>query len=138
MDMGGQGPQMKSGIGVRPIGTVRKSSDGSCLLELKPRLQDGLDGLKAGDEIQVLYWMHKLTEEQRGILKVHPRGDRSRPLRGVFALRSPMRPNPIGVSVTRIQEVRGCRLVVEDLDALDGSPVIDIKAAPGRKRTPGP
>jgi tRNA-Thr(GGU) m(6)t(6)A37 methyltransferase TsaA len=117
---------------MQPIGTVRRSPAGTCLLEVEPRLQEGLDGLKAGDEIQVLYWMHELTEEQRRVLKVHPRGDKRRPLRGVFALRSPMRPNPIGVSVARIQEVRGCEVVIGGIDARDGSPVIDIKAAPGR------
>jgi len=123
---------MKADIDIRPIGKVRRSSDGTCLLDVEPHLQEALDGLKAGDEIQVLYWMHELTEERRQMLKVHPRGDKRRPLRGVFALRSPMRPNPIGVSVVRIQEVRGCEIVIGGIDACDGSPVIDIKAAPGR------
>jgi tRNA-Thr(GGU) m(6)t(6)A37 methyltransferase TsaA len=123
---------MEADIVIRPIGMVRRSPDGSSLLELQPHLLEALDGLTAGDEIQVLYWMHELTEEHRRMLKVHPRGDKSRPLQGVFALRSPMRPNPIGVSVARIQEVRGCEIVVADIDARDGSPVIDIKAAPGR------
>jgi len=128
---------MKTDIEIEPIGTVRKLSDGDSLLQVQPRFQEALDGLRAGDEIQVLYWMHELTEDHRRMFKVHPRGDRSRPLRGVFALRSPMRPNPIGVSVVGVRQVRGCDIAVADLDALDGSPVIDIKAAPRQGRRAG-
>jgi len=128
---------MEVDIDIQPVGTVRRLSDASCLLQVQPQFQEALDGLQAGDEIQVLYWMHNLTDEHRRSLKVHPRGDQSRPLRGVFALRSPMRPNPIGVSVVRVQEVRGCEVTVSDLDAVDGSPLIDIKAAPARGCRPG-
>jgi tRNA-Thr(GGU) m(6)t(6)A37 methyltransferase TsaA len=128
---------MEASIDVEPVGVVRRLSEASCLLQVERRFREALDGLQAGDEIQVLYWMHELTEAQRRELKVYPRGDRSRPLRGVFALRSPMRPNPIGVSVVRIQEVRGCEVTVSELDALDGSPLVDIKAAPARGCRPG-
>jgi len=128
---------MKANMNIQPVGRVRRLSGGSCVLRVQPRFQEALDGLRPGDQIQVLYWMHKLTDEHRGMLKVHPCGDRSKPLRGVFALRSPMRPNPIGVSVVRVQEVRGCELVVSGLDAVDGSPLIDIKAAPAVGSGPG-
>ena len=128
---------MEAMIHIEPVGTVCRSSDGRCLLQVRPQFQPALDGLKAGGDIQVLYWMHELTEEHRRMLKVHPRGDRSRPLRGVFALRSPMRPNPIGVSVVRIHEVQGCEVAVSDLDAMDGSPLIDVKAAPAQGRRSG-
>lgn len=113
---------------IRPIGRVRRI-EGTSVLELDESLEDALDGVEAGDTIQVLYWMHELTEEDRGIQKVHPRGDTDRPLRGVFALRSPMRPNPIGVSNVRVERVRGTEVTVSGLDALDGSPVLDIKSA---------
>jgi len=128
---------MNVDIDMQPVGTVRRSPDGSCLLRVEQRFEEALHGLRPGDQIQVLYWMHELTDEHRRMLKVHPRGDQSRPLRGVFALRSPMRPNPIGVSVVRIHEVRGCEVTVSELDALDGSPIIDIKAAPAEGRRPG-
>jgi tRNA-Thr(GGU) m(6)t(6)A37 methyltransferase TsaA len=128
---------MASDIQIDPVGSVRKSSGVSSVLHVEPRYQEAMDGLNAGDEIQVLYWMHKLTNDHRRMLKVHPRGDRSRPLRGVFALRSPMRPNPIGVSVVRIQQVKGREITVLSLDAEDGSPLIDIKAAPAGVRGPG-
>lgn len=120
---------MQENINIQPVGEVRRLSDGTCVLEVLPRFQEALDGVEAGSEVQVLYWMHELTQEHRSMLKVHPRGDTSRPLKGVFALRSPMRPNPIGVSVVRVEEVHGRKLTISGLDALDGSPVIDIKAA---------
>lgn len=115
---------------IRPIGYVRCAEETS-VLELKESLKDALDGVEAGDMIQVLYWMHELTEEQRRIQKVHPRGDSTRPVRGVFSLRSPMRPNPIGVSKVRVEEVEDTDVTVSGLDALDGSPVLDIKAISG-------
>jgi len=72
--------------------------------------------------------MHELGKAERRSLRVHPRGDIATPRRGVFALRSPMRPNPIGVSEVEVVEVRATGLVVIGLDARDGSPLIDIKA----------
>jgi len=92
---------------------------------LDPSLTDGLLGLKPGSDVFVLYYFHRSTGYD---LRVHPRGDPSRPLRGVFAVRSPRRPNPIGVTTVRILRVAGNVLEVVGLDALDGSPVLDIKA----------
>jgi L-fuculose-phosphate aldolase len=108
------------------------------VLELDGSLEEALDGLEPGDTIQVLYWMHKLTEDQRRIRRVHPRGDTSRPVRGVFALRSPMRPNPIGVSNVRMEDMSGTEIFVTGLDALDGSPVLDIKISreTGKRKYP--
>jgi len=74
-----------------------------------------------------LYWMHELTHSERRLLRVHPRGDKSVAPRGVFSLRSPMRPNPIGVSEVDVIEVRDAGLVVVGLDARPGSPLVDIK-----------
>ncbi|WP_417910790.1 tRNA (N6-threonylcarbamoyladenosine(37)-N6)-methyltransferase TrmO [Candidatus Electronema sp. PJ] len=93
-------------------------------LEIFPTYQDGLLGIAAGDTILVLFWLH-LAE--RSILQVYPRGDKARGLHGVFATRSPMRPNPIAVSELKVLAVQGNRVEVAGLDILDGTPVLDIK-----------
>lgn len=93
-------------------------------LEIYPEYQEGLEGIVAGQTIVVLFWLHKST---RNNLQVYPRGNRSRGLRGVFATRSPVRPNPIAVSELKVQSIRGNRLEVSGLDILDGTPIIDIK-----------
>ncbi len=92
-----------------------------------PRYLQALEGLEADSHIWVAYWMHELPKEERGRLKAHPMGDRSQPERGVFALRSPARPNPIGWTLVRLLERREGRLLVDGLDARPGSPVLDIK-----------
>jgi len=126
-------PAMKDeNIKITPIGEIREiqgERKGKRLLfiEIYPEFRNGLTGIKAGHELQVLYWMDRLGEEERKLLLEHPMGDRSRPRRGVFSLRSPARPNPIGSSIVRVVEATGSGLVVEGLDALVGSPVIDIK-----------
>jgi tRNA-Thr(GGU) m(6)t(6)A37 methyltransferase TsaA len=91
---------------------------------LDPALIDGLLGLEAGSDVVVLFWFHQSAGYD---LQLHPRGDPSRPIRGVFATRSPRRPNPIAVTTARIRQVEGNVLEVDGLDALDGSPVLDIK-----------
>jgi tRNA (adenine37-N6)-methyltransferase len=93
-------------------------------LEIFPQYREGLDGIVPGQTIVVLFWLHK---SNRDILKVYPRGDRSRGLRGVFATRSPARPNPIAISELKVQAVHGNRLEVSGLDILDGTPILDIK-----------
>jgi tRNA-Thr(GGU) m(6)t(6)A37 methyltransferase TsaA len=115
-------------LDVRPVGTVRCVSDDEALLELLPALREGLSGIAPGERLDVLYWMHLLKPDRRGLLRVHPRGDASRPLRGVFGLRSPMRPNPIGVSSVRVLRVEGTGVYVTPFDAKDGSPIVDLKA----------
>ena len=119
-------------LSVRKIGQVHKLPAEESILEIAPEYQGALDGIASGSRVEVLYWMHQLQPDQRKVLKVHPQGDETRPRKGVFALRSPMRPNPIGVSVARVERVEGNRLVVTGLDALDGSPLIDVKASSGR------
>jgi len=84
----------------------------------------GLDGLRAGDRVVVLTWLHRAD---RDVLEVHPRGDVAHPLQGVFSTRSPARPNPIGLHEVRILEVDGARVLVDALEALDGTPVVDVK-----------
>jgi tRNA-Thr(GGU) m(6)t(6)A37 methyltransferase TsaA len=84
----------------------------------------GLEGIKAGDEILVLTW---LDQAQRDVLSVHPRGDLSRPPQGVFSTRSPDRPNPIGLHRVEVAEIDGNRLRLGGLEALDGTPILDLK-----------
>jgi tRNA-Thr(GGU) m(6)t(6)A37 methyltransferase TsaA len=85
---------------------------------------DALQGIQPGDMLFVLTWLHLAERE---VLKVHPRDDRTRPMAGVFATRSPYRPNPIGLHRVRVVEIAGARLKVGPLEAIDGTPVIDIK-----------
>ena len=116
-----------------PIGRVEREDEEGWAEELRtrparivldPSLIDGLLGLEPGSDIVVLYYFNRSTGYD---LQVHPRGDLSRPLRGVFAVRSPYRPNPIGLTTARIQRIAGNVLEVIGLDALNGSPVLDIK-----------
>lgn len=93
-------------------------------LELLPQAAGGLAGILVGDELLVLTWLHLA---QRDVLQVHPRDDLTRPLTGVFATRSPDRPNPIGLHRVSVLEVREQKLRVAPLEAIDGTPVVDIK-----------
>jgi tRNA-Thr(GGU) m(6)t(6)A37 methyltransferase TsaA len=93
-------------------------------IELAPSVQDGLDRIEAGDELIVITWLH---ESRRDVLKTHPRGDTSVPLTGVFATRSPDRPNPIGLHPVTVLEIVGRELKVRPLEAIDGTLVVDIK-----------
>ena len=93
-------------------------------LEIYPEYLEGLDGIEAGQTIVVLFWLH---EAGRDTLKVYPRGDRSRRIRGVFSPRSPARPNPIAISELKVVSVAGNMIEVVGLDILDKTPIIDIK-----------
>jgi tRNA-Thr(GGU) m(6)t(6)A37 methyltransferase TsaA len=84
----------------------------------------GLAGIVVGDELFVLTWLHLA---QREVLQVHPRGDRDRPLTGVFATRSQDRPNPVGLHRVSVLEVAGHKLRVAPLEAIDGTPIVDFK-----------
>lgn len=89
-----------------------------------PEFREGLEGLEAGRDVLLFTWLH---QAERDVLKVHPRGNREAPLKGVFATRSPARPNPIGLHRVKIVEKTDVSLRVFPLEALDGTPVIDIK-----------
>ncbi len=93
-------------------------------LELTPLAVPGLMGIMAGDELIVLTWLHLA---QRDVLQVHPRGDLNRPLTGVFATRSPDRPNPIGLHRVSVLQVSKQTVQVAPLEAIDGTPIVDIK-----------
>jgi tRNA-Thr(GGU) m(6)t(6)A37 methyltransferase TsaA len=108
----------------------RQGDEGApgAVLVLDDDVVPALEGLAAGDEILVLTWLH---EAARDTLAVHARGDVTRPAQGVFSTRSPDRPNPIGLHPVRVLEVDGARLHVTGLEAIDGTPVIDIKPVLG-------
>lgn len=93
-------------------------------LELDPEVADGLVDLHLGDEVVVLTWLHLAD---RDVLTVRPRGDVDRPARGVFSTRSPSRPNPIGLHRVTVTAVEPGRLRVAPLEAIDGTPVLDLK-----------
>jgi tRNA-Thr(GGU) m(6)t(6)A37 methyltransferase TsaA len=122
---------------LRPIGVVRSAltdrkgaprqgGEGApaAAIEISPEFQRGLDGVKAGDDILVLTWLH---QGQRDVLEVRPRKDPRNPITGVFATRSPDRPNPIGLHRVTVTRIDGARLDVRPLEAIDGTPVVDIK-----------
>ena len=127
-----------AGYAVRPIGRVqstlkrrgdapRQGDEGApdAWLRIDPPFLPGLDGIKAGQDILILTWLH---EARRDLLAVHPRGDRTQPLAGVFATRSPDRPNPIGLHRVKVlaAEEDGT-LHVQGLEAIDGTPIVDLK-----------
>jgi tRNA-Thr(GGU) m(6)t(6)A37 methyltransferase TsaA len=93
-------------------------------LAFKPGVLEGLDGLRAGDRVIVLTW---LDRADRDTLRVHPRDDLSTPERGVFGTRSADRPNPIGLHPVEILSIDGARVRVSSLEALDGTPIVDVK-----------
>jgi|SRR5579864_120192 len=123
----------------RPIGVIRSTlktraaapkqgGEGApdAWLEVSPRVAEGLDGLAAGDELIVVTW---LDRARRDVLKVHPRSDPRRRLTGVFATRSPDRPNPLGLHRVTVRRVAGNRLRIGPIEAIDGTPVLDLKPA---------
>jgi tRNA-Thr(GGU) m(6)t(6)A37 methyltransferase TsaA len=93
-------------------------------LEIIPAVAKGLQGITVGQELIVVTWLH---QARRNILKLHPRGDKKLPLTGVFATRSPDRPNPLGLHRVSVLEIVGNRLRVGPLEAIDATPVVDIK-----------
>jgi tRNA-Thr(GGU) m(6)t(6)A37 methyltransferase TsaA len=124
---------------VRPIGVIRSTlkdrhnapkqgSEGApdAWLEIHAFAADAVDGLSAGDDVFVFTWFHQARRE---VLKVHPRSDPQRRLTGVFATRSPDRPNPIGLHRVTIRKIQNGRLRIGPIEAIDGTPVIDIKPA---------
>jgi len=127
---------------IEPIGVIRselasldaaprQGDEGApeAWLELDAGLTQGLVGVAAGDELIVLTWLHLA---RRDVLQVHPRGRLDAPLEGVFATRSPDRPNPVGLHQVTVLEVFGHRLRVAPMEAVDGTPIVDIKPVLGR------
>ncbi|MFA5111294.1 MAG: tRNA (N6-threonylcarbamoyladenosine(37)-N6)-methyltransferase TrmO [Desulfobaccales bacterium] len=114
-------------ICLNPVGVVKKQ-DKRGFLEIKPEYAPALLGLKDFSHVWVFYWFHENdTPEQRQTLQVHPRRDPANPLTGVFACRAPERPNLIGFTACRIVNITGNVVEVADLDARDGTPILDLK-----------
>ncbi len=121
------GTEQDQSYAVHPIGKVVKK-DGKSFIVLDSKYHAGLRGLENHTYVNVVYWFDKNdTPEKRAILQVHPRGNRSNPLTGVFATHSPVRPNLIAISRCDIVEVKENIIEIKDIDAFDGSPVLDLK-----------
>jgi len=97
-------------------------------LEILPQYTDALHRMRVDDEIIVVIWLHRAS---RDVLQVHPRGNRSNPLTGVFSTRSPDRPNPLGLHRTKVLEIGPGGLQIGPIEAIDGTPVVDIKPVVG-------
>jgi tRNA-Thr(GGU) m(6)t(6)A37 methyltransferase TsaA len=128
---------METNYRLRPVGFVRSSlwqregapnqgSEGApdAWLEVDPTFAEALEGLGDGDDLIVITWLH---QADRDILKVHPQGNHHLLLTGVFATWSPDRPNPLGLHRVTLRAIAGNRMQVEPLEAIDGTPVVDIK-----------
>jgi tRNA-Thr(GGU) m(6)t(6)A37 methyltransferase TsaA len=122
---------------LRPVGRIRsvlgaldeaprQGSEGApdAWLDVTPTFARGLFGLAPGDEVIVVTWLHLAD---RDVLEVHPRGDLGLPLAGVFATRSPDRPNPLGLHRVTVRAIAGTRLRIGPIEAIDGTPVVDLK-----------
>ena len=110
-----------------PVGRVEKKND-TVQIRIFEKYADALLGLEQWSHANVLYWFDKNdTPQQRGILRVHPRGEKENPLTGVFACRAPVRPNLIALTVCKVLAVEEGVLTVDAIDAFDSTPVLDIK-----------
>ena len=124
-------------IELRPIGRVESSLTDPAFapnqgdegapdtwLVFEPSVLEALDGMGVGDQVIVLTW---LDRARRDVMRVHPRGDMSRAEQGVFSTRSPHRPNPIGLHRVEVLSIDGVRVLVRNLEAVDGTPILDVK-----------
>jgi tRNA-Thr(GGU) m(6)t(6)A37 methyltransferase TsaA len=109
-----------------PATAPKQGHEGSpeAALVFEPRVREGLEGIRPGDDLVVLTWLHRA---RRDVLRVHPRDDLSNPETGVFNTRSADRPNPVGVHRVRVVSIDGLRFGVRNLEAVDGTPVVDVK-----------
>jgi tRNA-Thr(GGU) m(6)t(6)A37 methyltransferase TsaA len=122
---------------IKPIGVIRSEiknredaplfyTEGApnAFLEISPQYVEGLERMQVGDELIVITWLHRAD---RDVLKVHPRNDETRPLTGVFSTRSADRPNPLGLHRVKVLAMNPGHLHIGPIEAIDGTPVIDIK-----------
>jgi len=118
---------MEKSFQIFPIGVIKKR-DQSVYIEIYEKFRDALQGLEQNSHIIVLTWFHESdTKTKRKTLQVHPMGNKANPLTGVFATRSPVRPNPIALFSCNVIAIEGRLIYVESIEAFDGSPVLDIK-----------
>ena len=122
-------------IVLKPVGTVRTTAVGDEVRDktrtsqvvIRKELTTALDGIAGFSHLFVLFWLHETPEKQRKTLKVNPQGRKDLPLLGVFATRTMLRPNPVGLTLVELVKVERNILTVRGLDAFDGTPVLDIK-----------
>jgi tRNA-Thr(GGU) m(6)t(6)A37 methyltransferase TsaA len=137
MTMESKGSMTARGLSIAPVGVVRSPLKSrkkapmqpdpdtpSAWIELMPDYAKAVKGLEVGQPVVLITWLHRA---KRDVLQVHRGGDRSRPLTGVFATRSPDRPNPIGLHTVEVLAIEDNRIKVGPLEAIDGTPVVDIK-----------
>jgi len=124
-----------SKINLEPIGFVKTKAVGKEVRDkniisqiiFREELSEALEGIEEFSHLFVLFWLHKMSDEDKVIMKVRPRGRSDMPLLGIFATRTPHRPNPIGLTRVKLLKVEGNVVTVQGLDAFDGTPVLDIK-----------
>jgi tRNA-Thr(GGU) m(6)t(6)A37 methyltransferase TsaA len=122
-------------INLNPVGVVKTDATGKEVRDktvisqiiFREELTEALEGVEEFSHLFVLFWLHGMSNEDRRIMKVHPRGRSDMPLLGIFATRTPHRPNPIGLTRVKILNIEGNVITVQGLDAFDGTPVLDIK-----------
>jgi tRNA-Thr(GGU) m(6)t(6)A37 methyltransferase TsaA len=123
------------GIVLKPIGIVRTEAVGDEVKDktrishiiIHKELTEALEGIEDFSHVFVLFWLHEISTKQRKTLKVHPRSRKDLPLLGIFATRTMLRPNPIGLTLVELVKAEGTILTVRGLDAFDGTPVLDVK-----------
>ncbi len=122
------GSTIRAGVyEIYPIGFINRHGD-LTTIEIDQHYEDALLGLDEFSHVLVCYWFHENdTPDQREVLTVYPRGNPQNTLHGVFATRSPIRPNLIGISICEIRSIKNNIIHIDTIDALDGSPVIDLK-----------
>ncbi len=112
---------------VTPVGTIHKTET-KTWIEIEAPYLPAMDGLAEFSHINVFFWFHENdTVEGRQVLKVNPRKDTANPLTGIFATHSPLRPNLIGMTLCRVESVDPPLIIIDEIDAVDGTPVLDIK-----------
>ena len=123
-------------VSIEPIGVVRNRVKQPMMrgweriesrIELADHLAPALDGLQGHSHVIVVFWMHEVPESARRRIQHHLHGDQDLPVKGDLATRSQNRPNPVGVSIVELKKIKGSTLTVRGLDAIDGTPVLDIK-----------
>ncbi len=122
-------------IEVEPIGFVKRTSRDEDVKDrrlisrvvLKNELADGLDGVEEFSHVFIIFWLHKISDYEKTVLKVHPKGRVELPPVGIFATRAPNRPNTIGLTLVELVKREENSLFVKGLDAFDGTPILDIK-----------
>jgi tRNA-Thr(GGU) m(6)t(6)A37 methyltransferase TsaA len=122
-------------INLDPVGFVQTEATGKEVRDktvisqivFREELTEALEGVEEFSHLFVLFWLHEMSDEDRRIMKVHPRGRSDMPLLGIFATRTPHRPNPIGLTRVKLMSVNGNIITVQGLDAFNGTPILDIK-----------